>query len=95
MFRVFASVLVLALVALPAVLIALRWRTALPVRLATAAMVFVTPLVLIWLIHLVPAFDGRAPEHASLWRGVGIVLSASTLILPWLIYSALREHLDR
>jgi formate hydrogenlyase subunit 3/multisubunit Na+/H+ antiporter MnhD subunit len=92
MFRVIVAVVLVSLLALPAILIAARWRAALPLRLLLAGTAFVLPLLAIWGIHLVPAFNGEAAEHGSFWRGVGILLSASTLILPWLIYSAVRER---
>lgn len=92
MFRVVVAVVLVALLALPSILIAARWRAAMPLRIAVAGLAFVLPLLAIWGIHLVPAFNGQAPEHGSFWRGVGILLSASTLILPWLVYTAVRER---
>jgi formate hydrogenlyase subunit 3/multisubunit Na+/H+ antiporter MnhD subunit len=93
MFRVFVAVVAVALIALPSILICVKWRAALPARLLLAGAAFVTPLLLIWGIHMVPAFNGEADSNPSFWRGVGILLSASTLILPWLIYTAVRERL--
>jgi hypothetical protein len=93
MFRIFVAVVAVTLIAAPSILIALRWNAAPPVRLLVGGLAFVTPLVLIWAIHLVPAFNGQAPQDAAFWRGVGILLSTSTLIFPWLVYSALRDRL--
>ncbi len=94
MFRIFLSVVAIALIAAPSILIALRWNAAPPVRLLVGGLAFVTPLVMIWAIHLVPAFNGQAPDNPSFWRGIGILLSTATLIVPWMIYSALREKLE-
>jgi hypothetical protein len=94
MFRIFLSVVAVALIALPSILIALRWNAAAPVRLLVGGLAFITPLVLIWAIHLVPAFNGQAPDNPSFWRGIGILLSTATLILPWMIYTALRDKLE-
>lgn len=94
MFRVFLAVVAVTLIALPSILICLRWRAALPARLALAAVAFATPLVLIWAIHLVPSFNGEATSNPSFWRGIGVLLSTTTLIVPWLIYTAVRERLE-
>ncbi len=94
MFRIVVAVVAVALIALPSILICLRWRAPVAARLALGGAAFVTPLTLIWLIHLVPAFNGQAPDWPSFWRGIGILLSASTLIVPWLIYTAVRERLE-
>jgi hypothetical protein len=94
MFRVFVAIVAVVLIAVPSILIALRWRASIPVRLLVGGLAFIAPLVLIWAIHLVPAFNGQAPDNPSFWRGVGILLSTATLIIPWLIYSALRERLE-
>ncbi len=94
MFRIVLAVVAVVLIALPSILICTTWRAALPFRLALAAMAFATPLVLIWAIHLVPSFNGQAPDNAAFWRGVGILLSTSTLILPWLIYTVIRDRAE-
>lgn len=94
MFRIFAAVVAVSLIALPAILICLRWRAPTPARLILGGVAFIAPLVLVWAIHLVPAFNGESPTNPSFWRGVGILLSTSTLIIPWLIYTAVRERLD-
>jgi hypothetical protein len=94
MFRIFVAVVAVALIALPSILIALRWQAAAPVRLLVGGLAFIAPLVLIWGIHLVPAFNGEAPDNPSFWRGIGILLSTATLIIPWLLYTALREKLE-
>ncbi len=94
MVRIILAVVAVALIALPSMLICLRWRIALPMRLATAGIAFVTPLVLIWAIHLVPSFNGQAPVNAPFWRGVGVLLSTATLIVPWLIYTAGRDRAE-
>lgn len=90
MLRILLAVVAVALVALPAILICLNDRLATSVRLILGAVAFVAPLALIWAIHLVPTFNGEAPDNPSFWRGVGILLSASTLIVPWLIHAAVR-----
>jgi hypothetical protein len=92
MVRIVLAVAAVALIALPSILIALRWDRSAPARLALAGVAFVTPLVLIWGIHLVPSLNGQSPDNPAFWRGVGILLSTSTLIVPWLIYSAVRER---
>lgn len=92
MFRIVAAVAAVALIAAPAILICVKWRAPLPARLFLGGAAFVAPLLLIWLIHLVPAFNGAAPDHPWFWRGVGVLLSASTLIVPWLIYTAVRDR---
>lgn len=94
MFRIAVAVAATALIALPAILICLRWRAPMPARLMLGAVAFIAPLFLIWAIHLVPSFNGEAPDNPSFWRGIGVLLSASTLIVPWLIYTAVREKLD-
>jgi hypothetical protein len=94
MLRVIFAVIVVALVALPAILISLNGRLRLPLRLFLAAAAFVAPLLLIWAIHLVPAFNGEAPQNANFWRGVGVLLSASMLIVPWLIHAAIKRQTD-
>lgn len=90
MLRLVFAVVAVALVALPAILICLDQRLPSPLRLALAALAFITPLVLIWAIHLVPALNGQAPDNPAFWRSLGVLLSASTLSLPWLIYAALK-----
>lgn len=92
MVRIMLAVAAVALIALPSILIALRWHRPAPARLALAGLAFVAPLVLIWAIHLVPSFNGQSPDNPAFWRGVGILLSTSTLIVPWLIYSAVRDR---
>ncbi len=92
MLRIVLAVVAVVLIALPSIMICTMSRAPLPVRLALGAAAFVTPLIVIWSIHLVPAFNGQAPEYASFWRGVGILLSASTLIVPWLLYTAVRDR---
>jgi hypothetical protein len=92
MFRIVVAVVAVALIALPSILICLRWRVDLPLRLLLAVTAFVLPLVMIWGIHLVPSFNGQAPENPSFWRGIGILLSTATLIVPWLIYTVVRDR---
>jgi hypothetical protein len=92
MLRVFFAVIAVALVALPAILICLNERLATPLRLALGGLAFVAPLLLIWAIHLVPAFNGEAPDNPAFWRSIGVLLSASTLIVPWLIYTMARRR---
>jgi hypothetical protein len=87
MLRVFFAVIAVALVALPAVMICLNERLATPSRFVLGALAFVAPLALIWAIHLVPSFNGEAPDNPAFWRSIGVLLSASTLIVPWLIYT--------
>lgn len=94
MFRIVVAVVATALIALPSILICLKWRASMPARLILGGVAFVTPLFLIWAIHLVPAFNGEAPDNPSFWRGIGVLLSASTLIVPWLIYTSVRERLE-
>jgi protein-S-isoprenylcysteine O-methyltransferase Ste14 len=94
MFRIFVAVIAVALIALPSILICLKWRAPMPARLLLAGAAFVAPLLMIWGIHLVPAFNGTAESNPSFWRGVGVLLSAATLIVPWLIYTAVREKLE-
>ncbi|MGL4441371.1 MAG: hypothetical protein ACRCUE_19110 [Bosea sp. (in: a-proteobacteria)] len=90
MLRVLFAVVVVALVALPAILICLNERLATPLRLILGALAFVAPLVLIWAIHQVPAFNGEAPDNPAFWRSIGVLLSAATLIVPWLIYAVVK-----
>jgi hypothetical protein len=92
MFRIFVAVIVVALVAAPAILIASRSRLAPGLRLLLSALAFIAPVVLVWAIHLVPAFNGEAPQNAGLWRSVGVLLSVASLIVPWLIYAAVRDR---
>jgi hypothetical protein len=94
MLRIVFAVIAVALVALPAVLICLNQRLAPPLRLVLGAAAFLAPLVLVWAIHQVPALNGTAPEHPAFWRSVGILLSMSTLIVPWLIYAAVRGRVS-
>jgi hypothetical protein len=95
MFRLVAAVVAVALLALPSILIAARSPLPAGARLLLSAFSFLSPLVMIWAIHLVPALNGEAPDHSAFWRGVGILLSASTLIVPWLIYAAVRDRSGR
>ena len=95
MLRIVLAIVAVVLIALPSILICTTSRAVLPVRLFLAAAAFITPLVLIWSIHLVPSFNGQAPDNAPFWRGIGILLSTSTLILPWLIYTVVRERAER
>jgi hypothetical protein len=92
MIRLVLAVAAVALLALPAILIAARWERPWPLRLLLAGFAFVTPLMLIWAIHLVPSLNGQSPDNPAFWRGVGILLSASTLIVPWLIYTSVRSR---
>ena len=94
MFRILLAVAAIALVALPAILICLSDRLATPQRLLVAAIAFIAPFALIWAIHLVPAFNGEAQSQPAFWRGVGIVLSVSTLIVPWLIFTLVKGRGD-
>ncbi len=94
MLRIIVGLVMVLLLAAPSILIALRWRAPSPVRVGLAAAAFTLPLVLIWAIHQNPAFDGRSPTDPAFWRGIGVLLSASTLILPWLLYGALRDRFD-
>jgi hypothetical protein len=90
MLRIVFAVIVVALVALPAILICLDQRRPLQLRVLLAALAFMAPLMLIWAIHLVPAFNGEAPENPAFWRSIGVLLSITTLIVPWLIYTVVR-----
>lgn len=90
MLRIFFAVIVVALVALPAILICLNDRLATPFRLFLASLAFLAPLLLIWAIHLVPAFDGQAPDNPAFWRSIGVLLSMTTLTVPWLIYAGVK-----
>lgn len=90
MLRIFLAVIAVALVALPAILICLNDRLAVPLRLILAGLAFMAPLLLIWAIHLVPAFNGEAPSSPAFWRSIGVLLSIATLIVPWLIYAGVK-----
>lgn len=90
MFRILLAVAAVALVALPAILICLNDRISTARRLLISALAFVAPFALIWLIHLVPAFNGEAQSYPAFWRSVGVLLSVSTLIVPWLIYTLVK-----
>lgn len=92
--RIILAVAAVAMIALPSILICLKWRVATPLRLLLAGLAFTAPLILIWAIHLVPSFNGEAPTNPSFWRGIGILLSTATLIIPWLIYTAVRDRAD-
>lgn len=90
MLRIVFAVIVVALVALPSILICLNQRLATPLRFMLGASAFGAPLALIWAIHLVPAFNGEAPDNPAFWRSIGVLLSMTTLIVPWLIYTIAR-----
>jgi hypothetical protein len=92
MLRIFFAVVAVALVALPAILICLNQRLSAPLRIVLGGLAFVTPAVLIWAIHLVPAFNGDAPDNPAFWRSVGVLLSVATLIVPWLIQAAVNRR---
>ena len=92
MLRLVAAVVAVALLALPAILIAARSPLPACARLLLSAFAFLSPLLMIWAIHLVPALNGEAPDHSAFWRGVGILLSVATLIVPWLIYAVARDR---
>jgi hypothetical protein len=92
MIRLMLAAAMVLLIAAPAILIAAKSSLSAPLRLLASLTAFLSPLILIWAIHLVPSLNGEAAGYSALGRSIGILLSVSTLILPWLIYGLVRDR---
>jgi formate hydrogenlyase subunit 3/multisubunit Na+/H+ antiporter MnhD subunit len=71
----------------PALLMLFSQGRPLAQRIAWAIAIFVTPFLVIALVHMVPALNGEALHNQQAWRALGVFLSTASFILPWVLFA--------
>lgn len=92
--RVFLLALTFAFVLLPAMLIMTAPRRGLPIRLLWAGAAALAPLLTIGAVNYLPRFTNNAADATQFERLLGMMLSFSGFVLPWVIF-AIFLHVGR
>lgn len=85
--RVFIIGLAALLIILPTLLILFGPGQALRKRVFWAVIAFVSPIVMIGLVWMIPILTNNAPHAAQWQRFVGLILSGGGFVLPWVIFA--------
>jgi hypothetical protein len=85
--RVFILALIFALVLLPTLLILFAQGASLKRRIVWAIGAFVTPIIIIAFVQVIPLLTNNAPDAHQWERFAGVVLSGSGFVLPWVIFA--------
>jgi len=85
--RFFITALAFGLVLLPSLLILLARHRPLAARLGWGLLAFLSPVVMVGLVQTLPALNNDAPDAAQWERFLGLILSGSGLILPWVMFA--------
>ncbi len=85
--RIFVISLAALLVVLPTLLILFGRGQALRMRIFWALVAFVSPIVVIGLVWMMPALTNNAPWSGQWMRFLGLILSGGGFVLPWVIFA--------
>lgn len=89
----FAVIVIVAIfVAAPTLLALFQPAKPLGKRLIWAFAIFLSPFVLLALVHSVPGLDGSSSAHGSPMRAFGVLLSTAAFILPWCLFAVSRVN---
>jgi hypothetical protein len=85
--RLFVLAITFALVLLPVLLILFAPGRALRGRILWAIVAFVAPLVTYGLVQMIPELTNSTPDARQWARFLGLALSGTGFILPWVIFA--------
>lgn len=85
--RLFILAFTFVLVLLPTLLILFASQKPLGARILWALVAFLPPFVTFGLVRLVPVLSNNAPQAAQWERFIGLIITGSGFILPWIIFA--------
>lgn len=85
--RIFVLALTFAMVLLPTLLILFASHKPLRARVLWSLLSFLSPLTTFGIVRLLPLLSNNSPDAVQLERFLGLLLSGSGFVLPWIIFA--------